>query len=157
MHHSSLIEYSRLSLQSLWSASRLVCRYGRNEVTPRPQPRVKPEADDNARLDRGFRMATLMHSYQLPTSARYPPRIKREAAESAELGRGLRMMRLLHEVDCLPCSPRPVPRAVGLSAQTNLWRGVTGTVGKCLQHIGRKTYIFVPGEQKRPYSTVRTV
>ena len=102
-------------------------------------------------------MATLVHSYTLPLSARRVPRVKSEAAQSAELDRGLRMARLMHESHALPDSPRPASRAIGEQAKRNLWRGVVGTVGRCLKESGRKSCIILPGRQSRRYSTPRTV
>ena len=125
-------------------------------MTPRAPPRVKPEAEDNAQLDRGKRMATLVHSYTLPLSARRVPRVKSEAARSAELGQGFRMAKLLHESHTLPDTPRPASRALGEQAQQNQRRGVVGTVGRCLKESGCKSFIFLPGQQSRRYTTPST-
>ena len=116
---------------------------------------MKQEGEDNARLDQGRRMASLVHSHSLPRSARPAPRVKVEAAESAQLDRGFRMAKLMHESHTLPATPRPLARAVGDQAKRNLWMGVVGTVGKCLRESGRKTFICLPGQQSRRYSAPR--
>ncbi|KAK7090911.1 hypothetical protein V1264_010649 [Littorina saxatilis] len=127
--------------------------YGRNQPSPRAAPRVKTEGEDNAELDKGKRMATVLHSFALPLSSRPPPRVKPEASQSAEIGQGFRMARLMHESHKIPGSPRPAARAVGDQAKQNLWRGVVGSVGKCLKQNGQKNFIFVPGHQARRYSS----
>jgi hypothetical protein len=121
---------------------------------------VKREASANADLGKGKRMDTLLHNYTLarsPRSARPAPRVKREASQSAELGKGFRMARLMHEIQAITPSPRPVPRAIGNAAKKNLWKGVVGSVGACLKQAGRRSFVFLPGEQARRFSNPRVM
>ena len=42
-------------------------------------------------------------------------------------------------------------------AKRYLWMGVVGTVGKCLGESGRKTFVYLPGQQFRRYPAPRTL
>ena len=66
------------------------------------------------------------------------------------------MAKLLHESHTLPDTPRPASRALGEQAQQNQRRGVVGTVGRCLKESGCKSFIFLPGQQSRRYTTPST-
>ena len=135
----------------------IVHKYQKNQASPRPVPKVKPEAEEIAEVSKGKRMARLIHKYGImPLSARPAPRVRPEAEENASLDRGGRMSRLMHEMHTLPETPPPVPR-VRSSDAAQIARYHRGQVGKILRHSGRKTYIFVPGEQKKTYIQARTI
>ncbi|XP_041354596.1 uncharacterized protein LOC121372356 [Gigantopelta aegis] len=135
----------------------IVHKYQQSHVSPRPAPRVKPEATDVAEVSKGKRMARLIHKYGiLPTSSRPAPRVRPEAEDNASLDRGGRMSRLMHDMHTLPDTPRPVPR-VRSSEAAQIALHHQGQVGKILRQTGRKSYIFVPGEQKKTYMQTRTI
>ena len=82
-------------------------------ASPRPEtapPRIKAEAEDIARVSRGFRMCNLITKYGEFGATPRLARVKPEAEDTATTHKGGRMKKLVHSYGTLPASARGVPR-----------------------------------------------
>ncbi|CAC5363643.1 unnamed protein product [Mytilus coruscus] len=93
-------------------------KYASGALSDRPEPRVKPEASENAEKGKGNAMKALQYDYgHQRASPRPEPRVKEEASGMANLDKGGHMSRLMHEGSKMRKSPRPPPRATTTEAK----------------------------------------